>query len=203
MGSITLVILLLMSKPGWYNGFGYAVGYLCAYSLIGIGAVLLQYQATENGTEKISLIPVLEIFFGLLLLWIATKNFRKTPSSGTEESRFSRIMENITPIKAFAFGAVVAVINFKNLGLFLSALSIAILSDISVKEKIIIALLDALVFSLSVILPNVIYILLPAHRDVILNKIKLFLSQHSREISIWLPIVFGLIFITKGVSDIF
>ena len=34
VGSITLVILLLISDRGWYNGLGYALGYTGAYTVI-------------------------------------------------------------------------------------------------------------------------------------------------------------------------
>ena len=40
VGSITLVILLLISDRGWRNGLGYALGYTSAYSLIGVAAVI-------------------------------------------------------------------------------------------------------------------------------------------------------------------
>ena len=65
VGSITLVILLLLSDRGWRNGLGYALGYISAYSVIGISVVLLGYRATENSPNEPSLFfPILLLFFG-------------------------------------------------------------------------------------------------------------------------------------------
>ena len=201
VGSITIVILLLISKRGWRNGLGYALGYTTAYSIIGVLVVLWGYRATEKGTSESSIFfPVFLMFFGTLLLWLAFKNWRKPASVEEEEPRFFSMMDKITPPKAFGFGAMVTVINFKNLALFMSALSVVILSDLILTEKIIITLLVALVFCLSVIIPVLIYLLFPKHATELLNAIKDRINTYRRPIGIGIPLFFGLIFLIKGIS---
>ncbi|MDX1378989.1 MAG: GAP family protein, partial [Anaerolineales bacterium] len=63
-------------------------------------------------------------------------------------------------------------------------------------------LLVALVFCLSVIIPVLIYVLFPKRSDEILNWIKRSLETNSRSIGIWLPLVFGLIFLIRGISGL-
>ena len=203
VGSITLVILLLISDRGWHNGLGYALGYTSAYSAIGVSTVVLGYRAVENNAGEPDLfLPVLLLVLGTLLLWLSLRNWRKPPAENPEPPRFFAIVDKITPLKAFGFGALVTVINFKNLALFLSALSVVILSDLLITEKVVIALLVALVFCLSVIIPVLIYLSFPRRAKDLLNSIKQTLNRHNRPIGIWLPLVFGLLFVMKGLSEL-
>ena len=151
VGSITLVILLLISDRGWRNGLGYAFGYFSAYTAIGISVVVLGYRVAENSArEPNRFFPILLLFFGTLLLWIAFRNWRKPIVEDQEEPLFFSVVDKMTPLKSFGFGAMVSVINFKNLALFLTALSVVVISELPIPQKITITLLVALVFCLSV-----------------------------------------------------
>ncbi|MBT3336467.1 MAG: hypothetical protein HN855_01010 [Anaerolineae bacterium] len=203
VGSITLVILLLISDRGWRNGLGYALGYTSAYTTIGISVVLLGYKSAENAPREPSLFfPILLLIFGTLLLWIAFRNWRKPVSDEQDEPRFFSIVDKMTPQKSFGFGALVSVINFKNLALFLTALSVVVLSEFAISQKLIITLLVALVFCLSVIIPVSIYLAFPKGAKETLNGIKEFLNRHSRPIGIFAPLLFGLIFLIKGFTGL-
>jgi len=203
VGSITLVILLLISERGWHNGLGYTLGYFSAYTTIGISVVVLGYRATENGArEPNRFFPMLLLFFGGLLLWMAFRNWRKPVPEKQEEPRFFSIVDKMTPLKSFGFGAMVSVINFKNLALFLTALSVVIISELPITQKITITLPVALVFCLSVIIPVGIYLIFPKVAKETLGGIKDFLNRNSRKIGIYAPLLFGIIFLLKGISDL-
>ncbi len=203
VGSITLVILLLISDRGWRNGLGYALGYFSAYSIIGMSIVVLGYRAAENSADEPNhFFPILLLFFGVLLLWMAFRNWRKPATEKQEEPRFFSIVDKMTPLKSFGFGALVTVINFKNLALFLTALSVVVISVLPVAQKIIITLLVALVFCLSVIIPVSIYLLFPSGAKETLGGIKDFLNRNSRKIGIYAPLLFGIIFLLKGISSL-
>ena len=76
VGSITLVILLLISDKGWRNGLGYMLGYTISYSLIGIIVVLVGFSATDNNVgEPGKFLPVLFIILGTMLLWLTQRNW--------------------------------------------------------------------------------------------------------------------------------
>jgi threonine/homoserine/homoserine lactone efflux protein len=202
VGSITLVILLLISDRGWHNGLGYALGYIGAYTVIGVSVVIFGYRATENRVEEPSLFfPILLMILGSLLLLLSLRNWRKPVFENQEEPRFFSVVDKITPLKAFGFGAIISVVNFKNLALFLTALSVVVMSDLILTEKLLITLLVVLVFCLSVIIPVVIYIAFPKRAKDLLNSIRQFLNRHSRAIGIWAPLVFGLLLLLKGISD--
>jgi len=203
IGSITLVILLLISDRGWRNGLGYALGYFSAYSLIGVAVVALGYRAAENGDgEPGRFLPIMLLVLGTLLLWLSLRNWRKPPVENPEEPRFFRIVDDITPLKAFGFGALVTVMNVKNLALYMTAVSVVILSRLTIAEKIAITLLDALVFCLSVIIPVLIYVSFPRRAKDVLLAFRGRLERNGRAIGIWLPLIFGLIFIVKGLTSL-
>ncbi len=204
VGSITLVILLLLSDRGWHNGLGYTLGYTSAYAVIGVSAVLLGYRTTKGNVEAGSgfLLPILLMILGMLLLWLSLRNWRKPISDANEEPRFFSIVDKITPLKAFGFGAMISVINFKNLALFLTALSVVIVSDLILTEKIVTTLLVVLVFCLSVIIPIIIYLVFPKRAKELLNGIRQFLNRNSRPIGIWAPFAFGLLLLFKGITDL-
>jgi len=203
VGSITIIILLLMSEHGLRNGIAYMLGYVGGYMLIGISVIFVGYRVAENSSgESGSFMPILFVVLGLLLLFLAQRNWRKPPSTNSENPRLLTLIDKITPLKAFALGAAITVINFKNLALFLTAVSIPLLSDLPLSQKLIIVMLDAFVFCTAVIVPVLIYILFPKRSDQFLNWIKQALESHSRAIGIWLPLIFGLLFLFRGISGL-
>ena len=179
------------------------LGYVGSYTLIGLSVVLVGYNVTGNNSgERGVFLPILFIALGALLLWLAQRNWRKAPADKNKSPRLFAILDNITPPKAFAFGALVTVINFKNLAIFLSAVSISLVSALPLPSKIIIVLFDVLVFCAAVIVPVLIYILFPKQADKLLNWIKQALETYSRPIGIWVPLVFGLIFLIRGLTGL-
>jgi len=97
---------------------------------------------------------------------------------------------------------LIAVINFKNLALFLTSMSVVILSNLLITEKIFITLLVVLVFCLAVIIPVAIYVVFPRGAKDILNSIKQLINRYSRPIGIWVPLIFGLILLARGFSEL-
>ncbi|HRJ41776.1 MAG: GAP family protein [Caldilineaceae bacterium] len=200
-GAITLTILLLISDRGWLNGLAFALGYLGGYALLGVAAVMLGYRSTNPSNDGPGVIfPSVLLLLGGLLLWVGWRNSRKPPVEKPEPPRFFAMVDNISPIRALGFGGLVSVINVKNLALFLTAQSVVILSSLSLAEKIVITLVAALVFSLSVLLPVLIFVSVPRQAAAILNRLKVALDKNSRAIGIWVPLIFGLLFLVVGYS---
>lgn len=204
VGSITIVILLLISDRGWHNGLGYALGYISGYTIIGVAAILLGFNAPKSDSGDSSMVwSIIFLVFGCLLLWLTMRNWRKKPTEGNQEPpRFFSLLDSITPTRAYFIGAIVTVINFKNLAIFLSAVSIVLFSELVLSTKIVIVLLDVLVFCASVLIPVAIYLAFPKTAAERLNWIKQTLENYSRPISIWIPLIFGLIFLLRGISSL-
>ncbi len=203
IGSITLVTLLLISDRGWKNGLAYALGYTIAYCVIGISAVCFGYWTvqTSKGNTPFG-VSILLFLLGLLLLGIAFRNKGKPIVENPDPPRFLSFVDRLSPLKSFGFGSLVSLINIKNLVLYLTALSGVILSNLMLEQKMVIALASALLFCLSVMIPVGIYLLFPKHSINLLNNLKDAIHNHSRSIGIWVPVVFGLLFISKGILQL-
>ena len=204
VGSITIVILLLLSDQGLRNGIAYMSGYVGGYMLIGVSITWVGYTVAENSSgESGRLTSILLVILGGLLLFLAQRNWRKPLSDSNENPRLFSIIDKITPLKAFALGALVTVINFKNLAIYLSALSVSLTSDLALPAKMVIAILVTLIFCAAVIVPVLIYLLFPKRADHLLKRIKRTLETYSRPIGIWIPLLFGLIFLGRGITGLF
>ena len=206
VGSITIVILLLLSDQGWRTGVAYVVGYAGAYTLIGVGVVLVGAKVAQNDSgEPGNFSSVLVMVLGAVLIWLGLRNRRKPAPAADEPAQPPRLfamLDQITPLKALGFGALVSVVNFKNLAIFLSAISVLLVSDLPTAAKLLIVPLDVLAFCAAVIVPVLIYLSFPAQANDRLNRFKRSLETHSRAIGIWAPLAFGLIFILRGVSGL-
>lgn len=198
-GSMTLVILLLMSARGWRNGLGYVLGYFSGYTLLGSGMVLVGYRFAPQGNPEAS--PFLSgLFFalGALLVGLGFRNGRQSAPPTDRPSRFFALVDRVTPFKAYALGALVSMVNFKNLALFFSAMSVVVLSPLSLAEKLALVPPVVAVFCFAVLIPLLIYLAFPRRAADLLNGIKSALERHGRLLSIWAPLIFGLLLIIRG-----
>ncbi len=201
VGSITIVILFLLSEGGTRVGLGYAAGYTLSYTVIGVLVVMLGYRASTQGDgEPNQFLPILFIGLGLLLLYFTLRNWRKGPQESNDPPRIFQFIDKFNTLKAFGFGLAIGVINFKNLAIFLSAISVVLVSTLLISQKIIITLLVVLVFCTSVIVPVLIAVVFPQQAEGKLGWIKQAIDTRRYQIGIWVPLVFGVLFILRGIS---
>lgn len=206
-GSITLVILLLMSdgdgRRGWINGGAFALGYLVMYSLIGVGVLVWGVNSAKNTpSEPGATTSYFLIGLGIALLAFAFRNWRKKPDATQQgqPSRFTKLVDGITPLKAFGLAVFAATVNFKNLAIFLSAVSVLLLSDLLLITKLTLLIPLVIVFCTSVLVPIGIYLLFPDRASDYLTRIKETISRHSRALGIALMLILGSLFLYRGIS---
>jgi len=203
VGSITIVILFLLSERGRRVGIGYATGYTLSYTLIGASLVMLGYRASAEGSDEPSrFLPILFICLGLLLLYFTVRNWRKGPQETNEPPRIFQFIDKFNTLKAFGLGLAIGVINFKNLAIFLSAISVILVSTLLISQRIFITLLVVLVFCASVIVPVLIALVFPQQAEEKLGWIKQKIDTHRYQIGIWVPLVFGVLFILRGIRSL-
>lgn len=202
VGSITIVILFLLSERGRQVGVGYAAGYTISYTGIGLAVILLGYRASLQGNnEPVRFMPILFIALGLLLLYFAIRNWRRGPQETDQPPRIFRFIDQFTALKAFGLGLAIGLINFKNLAFFLSGATVILVSPLLITQKIVVVLLMVLTFCTSVLVPVLIALLFPRQAEQRLGWIKQTIDTHRYQIGIWLPLVFGVLFILRGISS--
>jgi threonine/homoserine/homoserine lactone efflux protein len=201
VGSITIVILFLLSERGRQVGLGYAAGYTLSYTLIGVSVVILGYRASTKVNEAPGrFMPILFIFLGVLLLFFTLRNWRKGPQESEAPLRIFQFIDQFSALKAFGLGLAIGVINFKNLAIFLSAISVVLVSKLLISQKIVVTLLVVFIFCTSVIVPVLIALIFPQQAEEKLGWIKQTIDTHRYQIGIWVPLVFGVLFILRGIS---
>ncbi len=205
-GSITAVTLLLMSDRGWRNGVSFLMGYIVMYATIGTGVLVLGVNSIEgNDSPQSVTTSIVLMALGLLLLLVGARNWRNKPGENPENgrsSRFIKLLDSATPIKSFAFAATVAVINLKNLTIFLSAVSVLLLSNLLLTTKLTMLIPLILVFCTSVIIPVVIYFAFPDQANQYLTHIKNTIDRYSRPLGIALSIILGVLLFYRGISGL-
>ncbi len=202
-GSMTLVVLLLLSERGQRNGWGYALGYLGGYVTLGVSSVLLGSRWVSSGEEHTpSGVGFFFLGLGVLLPLLAMRNARRPAPASPSTPRLFTLLDQVTPAQAAALGALVTVINVKNLGLFSAALSVVILSPLPPPTKAGIAALAGMVFSSALWVPLAVTWIFPRRARTWLARLKAGLVRHSHALSIGAPLIFGLILCLKGVSTL-
>jgi len=191
---------LVLASGGILSVGSITAGYTLSYTLIGVSVVMLGYRAsTKVNGEPGRFMPILFICLGVLLLYFTLRNWRKGPQESEAPPRIFQFIDQFSALKAFGLGLAIGVINFKNLAIFLSAISVVLVSTLLISQKIFITLLVVLVFCSSVIVPVLIALIFPQQAEEKLGWIKQTIDTHRYQISIWVPLVFGVLFILRGI----
>lgn len=204
VGSITLVLLLLMSPRGWVSGVAYAAAYTGAYAGIGVAVLLLGRGAPSGppGGGGGTVSSVLLLVLAGLLLWVGQRNRRRAPAPPGEQSRLFRLVDRLTPLRAFGLGLAVSMVNVKNLVIFLSAVSVVVVSGLGTTAGLVVVLVDAVVFSAAVLVPVAVYAASPARARERLGRMRRLLRENARPIGIWVPTVFSIVFGVQGLRGL-
>lgn len=111
-------------------------------------------------------------------------------------------LDRATPPRSFGLGVAVALVNVKNLALFLSAIAVLQAGELTAAGTLAAAPLVAVTFSLAVFVPIVIDVIAPARSARVLAVLRRAIERHGRRIGTWLPLAVGLAFVARGVRGL-
>ena len=199
VGSIMLTLLFLGSQNGFLKGLSYVGGYFGGYALIGTGELAsgLSMAPGKNGSSA-SYSGYIYAALGALFLFFAVKKWRTDPGQKEEPPKFFATIDEMRPLKALFFGAMVSVLNFKNLAIFLSAVSEIAVGELNFVTGVAAMLLADLVFCSALFFPLLVYLAIPSRSAALLGGMKQMLEDHNRTITIVLLSLFGVIFLYRG-----
>lgn len=205
-GSITLVILLLMSNKGWLNGLSFMIGYIASYSLIGVVVLALEIGFAPNrGGPPTPTAALAMTVLGVVLLVLSISNWRTRPAAPGEHAQpsvFMQLVGEITPVKSFIIAAGFSVVNLKNFVTFIAAASVLGLSPIRLPVKLTLLIPVVLLFCTSVIIPVVIYRAFPERATEVLGSIKDWMARYGRPLLIAILLLLSFFFLSRGVGGI-
>jgi hypothetical protein len=202
---IIAIVLVLVGPRARSNGPLFVVGWLLGLGLVG-GVVLLvagPTDASDDG-EPATWVAVLELALGALLLLLAAKQWRGRPRDGETPTmpKWMDAVDSFTPVKAFGIAVVLSGFNPKNLLLAIAAAAAISATGIPGGEQAIAYAVFAVIGTLGVLVPVVLYFVLGARAADPLERLKTWMTFHNAAIMSVLCLVIGAKVVGSGLADL-
>jgi hypothetical protein len=191
---IIAVILMLVSARARVNGPAFVIGWLIGLAVVGAVVLLIASptDASDDG-QPATWVNVLKLVLGLLLLLVALREWRGRPQEGEGAStpKWMGAVEGFTPPKALGAGAILAGVNPKNTLLAIGAAAAIAGSGISGGEQAVAYAVFALIGTIGVAAPVVIYFAMGDRAGPLLDRLKQWMGRHNAVIMAVLLLVIG------------
>ena len=202
---IIAVVLMLTSRKAKINGPAFILGWLIGLGIV--GAIALSLAGTGGASKSGSpdtWVSWVKIALGVLLLLVAARQFRSRPH-GDEEPQMPKWMatiDNTTPPAALGLAAVLSGANPKNLLLAAGAAATIAQTGIPGRQQAIAYLIFALIGTLGVGIPVVIYLTMGQRSQKPLAALKDWMSAHNAVIMTVLCLIIAAKLIGDAISSL-
>jgi cytochrome c biogenesis protein CcdA len=200
---IIAVILMLVTPKARVNGPAFLVGWLLGLAVIGALVLVFAGSANANdGGQPATWVDVLKLVLGLLLVVVAARQWRGRPHGDEEPPAptWMGAIDSFTPPKALGAGAVLAGANPKNLLLAIGAAAAIAQTAIPGGEQAVAYAVFALIGTIGVATPIVIFFLLGDRAGPILERLKGWMAHQNGVIMAVLCLVIGAKLIGDAIS---
>ncbi|WP_251151944.1 GAP family protein [Cellulosimicrobium sp. Marseille-Q4280] len=200
---IVAVVLMLTSGKARANAVAFLLGWFVAVGGVALVVALLAGSAAPDSGGPAEWVAWVKIVLGLLLLFVAVRQWRGRPRGDVEPPapRWMAAIDSFTPVKALGLAVLLGAVNPKNLLLAVSggaAIGSAAGGDVAV--SITAAVVFALVASLGVATPVVIYVSMGTRAAALLDGLKSWLIHNNAVVMAVLLLVIGAKMIGDGIS---
>jgi threonine/homoserine/homoserine lactone efflux protein len=191
---IIAVVLMLVTPRARANGPAFLVGWIVGLGVVGaiVLAIADPADATSDG-QPATWVDVLKLVLGLLLLLVALKQWRARPHGDDEPAtpKWMGAIEGFGPGKALVAGAVLAGANPKNILLAIAAAASIASAGISGGGEAVAYLAFALIGTVGVAAPVVIYFSMGERAGALLDGLRRWMARNSAVIMAVLLLVIG------------
>lgn len=199
---IIVVITLLMSKGGLAKAVGFGAALVGVFAIIG-AVTLATARVNAGSTTKGSAVTgTIIAVLGVVFLVMALKQIVDTPDPDAPPPKFMTKLDSMSVAGATVFGLVLALINLKQLGIYVAGVSLIVQADISTGQGWLALVILLVLIQLGVIAPIAGYLLARDRATRMLEGFRVWLVGHNRVISTVLGLVVGVWFLIKGVVQI-
>ena len=202
---IIAVTLMLVTPRARSNGPAFLVGWLAGLAIVGAVVLLVAGPANANDDgEPATWVDVLKLVLGALVLRIALRQWRGRPHDGEEAPtpKWMGAIDTFTPPKAVGAGAVLAGANPKNLLLAVAAAAAIAQTGIPGGQQAGAYAVFALIGTVGVAAPVVIYFALGDRSGPVLDRLKRWMAAHNAVIMTVLCLVIGAKLIGDGIAGL-
>ncbi|HEU4999118.1 MAG TPA: GAP family protein [Lapillicoccus sp.] len=200
---IVAVVLMLLSQNARANAFAFVLTWLVAIALLTGVVAFLAGAATGTDEAPPVWVSVVKILLGAGLLLLSVRSWRSRPGEGEEPPppSWMAALDGFTPVKSAGLSAVLADVNPKNLLLVVSGgAAIASAAAGSTSAKVAATIVFAVVASLGVATPLVIYLALGDRAGAVLENLRSWLVHNNAGIMAVLLLVLGAKIVGDGIS---
>jgi hypothetical protein len=200
---IIAVVLMLTTPRARANGPAFVLGWLLGLGVV--GAIVLAVAGPANASTSgapATWVSWLKIILGAGLLLIAVRQFRGRPH-GEDQAPMPKWMgaiENFKPAAALGTGALLAGANPKNLILAVAGAAAIAQTGIAGAQQAIAYLVFAVIATIGVGAPVVIYFAMGERSQELLGKLKNWMGQHNAVIMSVLCLIIGAKLIGDAIS---
>lgn len=199
---IVAVVLMLVTPRARANGPAFVAGWLAGLLIVGAIVLLVAPDATDDGGGPATWVSVVKLVLGAALLLLGLKQWRGRAGDGGEAAMPSWMaaIDSFTAPKALGAGAALSAVNPKNLLLALAAAAAIVQTDISEGQQAVAYLVFALIATVSVAAPVVIYFAMGDKAGPMLERLKNWMAQNNAVIMAVLVLVLGAKLIGDAIS---
>jgi hypothetical protein len=201
---IIIVLMLLSGDNGLAKGAAFVAGATSARLVQGVlfGLVFSKDAATQTDAGASVLVSTLLLVLGIALLIAAYKQWSHEPDPDAPPPKLLASLAGLSPLKSFGLGALLVAVAAKLWVFTLGAIATIGAADLGRTESIVAYLLYVFFAELLVILPVVAYAVAPKQAASKFGAMREWLERNNRVIAIVVSLVFGLLFLWKGLSGL-
>jgi hypothetical protein len=199
---VVIVITLLMSNGGLPKAIGFASALVVVFAIFGV-VTLATANVNAGASEKGSAITgTIIATLGVVLLITAFKQIVNAPDPDGAPPKMMAKLDTMSVGGAIGLGLVLALINFKQLGIYAAGVSQIVNANVSTTQGWIALVILIVVIQIGVIGAIAAYVFARDWATRVLGGFRGWLVAHNRIIGIVLGLVVGVWFVVKGVAQI-
>jgi hypothetical protein len=197
------VVLMLVTPRARTNGPAFVVGWIVGLAVVGVIGLTVASAAgaSDNGTASDGA-NTTQIVLGAALIVMAFRQWRKRPKAGEEPTmpKWMKAVDHFTPVRAASMGVALSAVNPKNLILALSAAATIGATSLSGADQAIVYAVFALIATIGVAAPIVIFFTMGERAAGVLDDLKLWLAHHNAAIMAVILLVIGGKILGQGIA---
>ena len=201
---IIAVILMLLSPRAKGASVGFMIGWVAGIVVAIVVFTLLSSVIPQRSSGGSSAGGVIKIIFGVLLLFLALRQWRGRPAKGEQATmpKWMSAIDSMTAAKALGLGFLLAAVNPKNLLMAASAGLIVGGSGLGFGRGLtLVIIIFVLLAACTVVIPVIGYLIASARSAGPLDRLRGWLVENNSTIMAVLLLVIGVAVIGKGIAS--
>jgi len=200
---ISVVVLLLGGPRALANGLAFTAGWFVGIAALGTLALIIADEAgASDDGQPSTWVNVLKLALGAALVVLAVTKWRRRPGDDDEAEMpgWMGAIDAFGPVKAAGAGVALSAVNPKNLLFVIAAAATEAQAGLSTSQQAIVWAVFALLSTIGVAIPVVLYVALGERAPALLERIKVWLIRNQAAVLSVLCLVIGAMLIGAAID---